>query len=77
MFYRIGGLRAIYQIQAENIILSINGQNYILPIDQLDDAKLLTDFPSMTSDQLKSSMESPIFIETLTTLMNEGYWFIE
>jgi len=77
VFYRIGGLRAIYQIQAENIILSINGQNYILPIDQLDDAKLLTDFPSMTSDQLKSSMKSPIFIETLTTLMNEGYWFIE
>ena len=74
---RVGGLRAIYQLQPNSLLLSINGNNYNLPINQLDDAKLLTDQTEITSDQLKSSINKQVFMQTLTTLINEGYWYIE
>ncbi|MBE0364185.1 hypothetical protein PULV_a1765 [Pseudoalteromonas ulvae UL12] len=77
VLYRVGGLRAIYQLQPDTLLLSINGTNYNLPLNQLDDAKLLTEQTQITSDQLKSSINNQIFMQTLTTLINEGYWYIE
>lgn len=77
VLYRVGGLRAMYQLQPDTLLLSINGNNYNLPLNQLDDAKLLTDKTELTSDQLKSSINKQVFMQTLTTLINEGYWYIE
>lgn len=76
-FVRIGGLRALYQVNTDKVILSIQGENTFFPIEMRESIQLLTDNTYITSDQLKSSINFSLFIETLTKIINEGYWYVE
>ena len=58
VFERLGGTRAIYQSTDNEIILSVNGQNFLLPKTDLAVVKLLTDDVSVTAEQIKSSKNS-------------------
>lgn len=75
IFERLGGTRAIYQSTENEIILSVNGQNFLLPKTDLAVVKLLTDDVSVTAEQIKSSKNSLKFTQSFTTLLNEGIWF--
>lgn len=75
IFERLGGTRAIYQSTDNEIILSVNGQNFLLPKTDLAVVKLLTDDVSVTAEQIKSSKNSLKFTQSFTTLLNEGIWF--
>lgn len=75
VFERLGGTRAIYQLTDNDIIFSVNGQNFLLPKTDLAVVKLLTDDVSVTAEQIKSSKNSLKFIQSFTTLLNEGIWF--
>ncbi|ALS33217.1 hypothetical protein PTRA_a2095 [Pseudoalteromonas translucida KMM 520] len=74
-FERLGGTRAIYQQTANELLVSINGENYSVPNSDLNAVKLLTDFTGFNAQQLKNSAPSLVFIEIFTTLINEGIWF--
>ncbi|KPH65009.1 cupin domain-containing protein [Pseudoalteromonas neustonica] len=74
-FERLGGTRALYQVFDNEILLSVNGDNYSLPLNDLTAVKLLTDHTMVTAVQLNSSKNSLVFIQTFTTLLNEGIWF--
>ncbi|KPH95101.1 50S ribosomal protein L16 arginine hydroxylase [Pseudoalteromonas porphyrae] len=74
-FERLGGTRALYQVFDNEILLSVNGENYSLPLNDLTAVKLLTDHTMVTAVQLNSSKNSLVFIQTFTTLLNEGIWF--
>lgn len=75
IFERLGGTRALYQVFENEILLSINGENYTLPESDLNAVKLLTDHTTVTAEQLNSSKNSLLFVQTFTTLLNEGIWF--
>ncbi|WP_377109392.1 JmjC domain-containing protein [Pseudoalteromonas sp. R86517] len=74
-FERLGGIRAIYQQLEDTLLLSINGENYPLPLCDLNAVKLLTDHDYVNSDDLNAAQPSLVFIQTFTTLVNEGMWF--
>ncbi|KAA1157183.1 ribosomal protein uL16 3-hydroxylase [Pseudoalteromonas fuliginea] len=75
VFERLGGTRAIYQLLEENILLSVNGENYTVLLTDLAAVKLLTDDIEFEASQLKFLKSSLVFIQTFTTLVNEGIWF--
>ncbi|PWS56248.1 cupin domain-containing protein [Pseudoalteromonas sp. meg-B1] len=75
IFERLGGTRAIYQCIGDELLLSVNGENYPLPLSDLEAVKQLTDFIEFDSSLLNSTTPSLDFIETFTTLVNEGIWF--
>jgi len=74
-FERLGGTRAIYQCMESELLLSVNGENYPLPLSDLKAVKQLTDFIEFDTNTLNSTTPSLDFIETFTTLVNEGIWF--
>tara|TARA_B100000700_G_C14934252_1_gene803453 strand:+ start:45 stop:1190 length:1146 start_codon:yes stop_codon:yes gene_type:complete len=74
-FERIGGVRAIYQQLEDTLLLSINGENYPLPLCDLNAVTLLTDHDYVNTDDLNAAQPSLVFIQTFTTLVNEGLWF--
>lgn len=74
-FERLGGVRAIYQQLEDALLLSINGENYPLPLCDLNAVKLLTDHDYVNTDDLNAAQPSLVFIQTFTTLVNEGLWF--
>ncbi|TMP19032.1 cupin domain-containing protein [Pseudoalteromonas sp. S2893] len=74
-FKRLGGIRAIYQQLEDTLLLSINGENYPLPLCDLNAVKLLTDHDYVNTDDLNAAQPSLVFIQTFTTLVNEGMWF--
>ncbi|MDC9502437.1 MULTISPECIES: cupin domain-containing protein [unclassified Pseudoalteromonas] len=74
-FERLGGIRAIYQQLEDTLLLSINGENYPLPLCDLNAVKLLTDHDYVNIDDLNAAQPSLVFIQTFTTLVNEGMWF--
>lgn len=74
-FERLGGVRAIYQQLEDTLLLSINGENYPLPLSDLNAVKLLTDNSYFNTDDLNAAKPSLVFIQTFTTLVNEGIWF--
>lgn len=74
-FERLGGIRAIYQQLEDTLLLSINGENYPLPLCDLNAVKLLTDQDYVNTDDLNAAQPSLVFIQTFTTLVNEGMWF--
>ena len=75
VFERLGGVRAIYQILESAVLLSVNGENYELPMSDLNAVKLLTDTSYFNSDDLMAHQPSLEFIKTFTTLVNEGIWY--
>ncbi|QBJ62991.1 cupin domain-containing protein [Pseudoalteromonas sp. DL-6] len=74
-FERLGGTRAIYQYMESELLLSVNGENYPLPLSDLKAVKQLTNFIEFDTNTLNSTTPSLDFIETFTTLVNEGIWF--
>ncbi len=74
-FERLGGIRAIYQQLEDTLLLSINGENYPLPLCDLNAVTLLTDHDYVNTDDLNAAQPSLVFIQTFTTLVNEGLWF--
>ncbi|MCQ8888093.1 cupin domain-containing protein [Pseudoalteromonas carrageenovora] len=75
VFERLGGVRAIYQILESAVLLSVNGENYELPMSDLNAVKLLTDTSYFSSEDLMAHQPSLEFIKTFTTLVNEGIWY--
>ncbi|KTF09568.1 ribosomal protein uL16 3-hydroxylase [Pseudoalteromonas sp. H103] len=75
VFERLGGVRAIYQILGSAVLLSVNGENYELPMSDLNAVKLLTDTSYFSSEDLMAHQPSLEFIKTFTTLVNEGIWY--
>ncbi|MDO6546854.1 cupin domain-containing protein [Pseudoalteromonas carrageenovora] len=75
VFERLGGVRAIYQILESAVLLSVNGENYELPMSDLNAVKLLTDTSYFCSEDLMAHQPSLEFIKTFTTLVNEGIWY--
>jgi 50S ribosomal protein L16 3-hydroxylase len=75
IFERLGGTRAIYQQLDSEVLLSVNGENYrVLPSDLIA-VKLLTDKREFDSAELNLANPSLVFMQTFTTLVNEGIWF--
>ncbi|KID57220.1 50S ribosomal protein L16 arginine hydroxylase [Pseudoalteromonas luteoviolacea] len=74
---RSGGVRAIYQVADTYILLSVNGENYTLPKSTLEQVKLLTDSTTFSFEQVKPALISLEFKQTLTTLINDGLFYIE
>ncbi|CAM2774080.1 JmjC domain-containing protein [Pseudoalteromonas distincta] len=75
VFERLGGTRAIYQQLDTELLLSINGENYAMPLTDLPAVKLLTDNTEFESSALNLTNPSLVFTQTFTTLVNEGIWF--
>lgn len=63
VFERLGGTRAIYQLLEENILLSVNGENYTVLLTDLAAVKLLTDDIEFEASQLKFLKPSLVFIQ--------------
>ena len=57
-FERLGGVRAIYQQLEDTLLLSINGENYPLPLCDLNAVKLLTDHDYVNTDDLNAAQPS-------------------
>ncbi|CAM4167783.1 cupin domain-containing protein [Pseudoalteromonas byunsanensis] len=74
---RAGGVRSIYQILSNSILLSVNGQTHTLPLETLEGVKLLTDETEFTVSQLKDSLSCLEFMKTLTKLVNEGTYYLQ
>ena len=74
-FERLGGTRAIFQQCEDTLLLSINGENYLLPLSDLKAVRLLTDNSYFNTEDLGQAQPSLVFIQTFTTLVNEGVWF--
>ncbi|TMO71904.1 50S ribosomal protein L16 arginine hydroxylase [Pseudoalteromonas sp. S3785] len=74
-FERLGGTRAIFQQCEDTLLLSINGENYLLPLSDLKAVRLLTDNNYFNTEDLDQAQPSLVFIQTFTTLVNEGVWF--
>jgi 50S ribosomal protein L16 3-hydroxylase len=74
-FERLGGTRAMYQHTTDELLLSINGENYSLLSSDLNAVKLLTDFSSINTIQLKNASPSLDFTAIFTKLVNDGMWY--
>ncbi|TMP38880.1 cupin domain-containing protein [Pseudoalteromonas rubra] len=74
---RSGGVRALYQVTTQAVILSVNGQNFTLPLEVLPAVKQLTDQATTPISSLLSAIECLDFKQTLTTLINDGSFYIE
>ncbi|MEL0642655.1 cupin domain-containing protein, partial [Pseudoalteromonas aliena] len=57
------------------VLLSVNGENYELPMCDLNAVKLLTDTSYFISEDLMAHQPSLEFIKPFTTLVNEGIWY--
>ena len=75
VFERLGGTRAIYQLFEDELLLGVNGENYSLLLSDLNAVKLLTDHGEFESSELSLIKPSLVFLQTFTTLVNEGIWF--
>ena len=75
VFERLGGTRAIYQQLDTEVLLSVNGENYAMPLTDLAAVKLLTDHTEFETSALNLTNPSLVFTQTFTTLVNEGIWF--
>ena len=73
-FKRIGGLRAFYHPDQAHLVY-INGEQYQLPPECADAAKLLCDEEQITYLQLGEQLDHPAFLAMLTQLINLGYWY--
>ena len=74
---RAGGVRTFYQLLEDSLLLSVNSENFSLPVSMLDATKLLTDLTHFEAEQLIPSITCLEFAEMLTKLINEGYYFIQ
>ncbi|ALU41675.1 cupin domain-containing protein [Pseudoalteromonas rubra] len=74
---RSGGVRALYQLTTHTVIMSVNGQNFTLPLEVLPAVKKLTDQSCTPVSSLLSEFACLEFKQTLTTLINDGSFYIE
>ncbi|AQQ01107.1 50S ribosomal protein L16 arginine hydroxylase [Pseudoalteromonas aliena] len=75
VFERLGGTRAIYQLLDDELLLSVNGENYAMSLTDLAAVELLTDNTEFKSSALNLIKPSLVFMQTFTILVNEGIWF--
>lgn len=75
IFERVGGTRAIYQLCENELLVSINGDNFTLPIGDIAAVKLLTDETEFNTNELANAQNSLVFVQMFTILVNEGIWF--
>lgn len=75
IFERVGGTRAIYQLCENELLVSINGDNFTLPIGDIAAVKLLTDETKFNTNELANAQNSLVFVQMFTILVNEGIWF--
>jgi 50S ribosomal protein L16 3-hydroxylase len=74
---RAGGVRAMYQVLPESIVISVNGENYSLAENHLESIKLLTDLPHFLGSEIEDSLKCIEFAQMLTKLFNEGTYFLQ
>ncbi|WP_440053121.1 JmjC domain-containing protein [Pseudoalteromonas sp. T1lg65] len=75
--YRAGGVRAIYQINQNDILLSVNGENFTLASHNIGAVKQLTDGNSFEFGAIISALSSLDFAQAFTKLINDGIYFID
>lgn len=73
---RLGGLRCFYLSTEEQLHFTVNGEVYTLPNTCEQWVTSLCDNVTLTTEQIKSSTNCSHFIQILTKLINEGYWYI-
>lgn len=74
---KLAGLRCIYQQLESELLFSVNGQSFTLPNTHLAAVKMLTDTEQVASSELLNATSCLLFREMLTTLINEGFWYID
>jgi 50S ribosomal protein L16 3-hydroxylase len=74
---RAGGVRAIYQVLPESIVISVNGNNYYLAKEHLGSVKLLTDLTHFLVLEIEDSLSCIDFAQMLTRLLNDGTYFLQ
>lgn len=74
---RLGGLRCMYhQADADaDIQMFINGMTIRVPATEIVTVKLLTEYTILNTEQVLHFVSSPERLETLTGLINLGYWY--
>lgn len=73
---RAGGVRAIYQVTSENLVLlSVNGENFHFTADNLENIRILCDQTVLNSDQFEKTQHWLDFVQLLTNLINEGIFY--
>lgn len=74
---RTGGLRCCYyqQNSDNDILLFINGDQTVLPPNEVTTAKLLCDYTELQSEQNLHFNQSTERLMLLTSLINQGYWY--
>ena len=79
MLFKAGGLRALYYVsEAQNaVLLAVEGQHFDLDLSHLSSIKNLCDHECTSIEAIKNSLDCSQFAQTLTTLLNEGYWYCD
>lgn len=73
---RAGGVRAIYQVTTENLVLlSVNGENFHFTADNQENIRILCDQTVVNSDQFEKTQHWLDFVQLLTNLINEGIFY--
>ncbi|WP_151172813.1 cupin domain-containing protein [Pseudoalteromonas ruthenica] len=75
--YKAGGLRALYITRDNAVILFVEGHSFSLPIEHLGVIRALSDQQSICTSELEPALNCLLFRQTLSTLINEGYWYSE
>jgi len=77
-FIRMGGIKSVhheYLPEADEFVCYIDGQAFSLPVTERKRVSTFLQQPDWTIEMDKDSINSVIFIQLLTTLVNTGLWY--
>ena len=77
-FLRMGGIKAVYNeflSSEDEFVFSVDGQTFSLPTNERERVLTFLQNPAWTIEMDKNSINSVIFIQMLTTLVNTGLWY--
>ncbi|MEO2279341.1 cupin domain-containing protein [Pseudoalteromonas pernae] len=77
VIYKAGGLRSIYIAQKDSVLLAVEGHSFNLPSKHLSIIAALCDQQYQYTEQLLAHTDCLLFRQTLSTLINEGYWYAD
>lgn len=74
---KLGGLRTLYYQQntADDIQLFINGDRFLVPANELETVKKLTDQVSLSQNDCQHFAADHGRLQLITLLINKGYWY--
>lgn len=75
--HRLGGIRCFYLSTEDALLFAVNGEVITLNNNCLTWVKILCQYISLTSEEIKIFTSCSHFIQNFTNLLNEGYWYID